>query len=79
MTATNGSDYRTRFIREYRELDERIGNLAAMIRRHKTGTLDFTPDSPIELFERQLHVMIDYRQILEARAENERIDLTSHR
>lgn len=31
MTATNGSDYRTRFIREYRELDERIGNLAAMI------------------------------------------------
>lgn len=46
-----------------------------MIRRHKAGTLDFTPDSPIELFERQLHVMIDYRQILEARAENEHIDL----
>lgn len=67
--------YKTRFIREYQELDERIGKLAEMISRHKAGTLDFTPDSPIELFERQLHVMIDYRQILEARAENEHIDL----
>lgn len=71
--------YKTRFIREYQELDERIGKLAAMIRRHKNGTLDFTPDSPIELLERQLHVMIDYRQILEDRAKNERIDLTAHR
>lgn len=75
MTATPGSDYRTRFIGEYHELDDRIGKLAEMIRRHKTGTLDFTPDSPIELLERQLHVMIDYRQILEDRAENEHINL----
>ena len=67
--------YKTRFIREYQELDERIGKLAAMIRRHKNGTLDFTPDSPIELLERQLHVMIDYRQILEDRAENEHINI----
>lgn len=67
--------YKTRFIREYQELDERIGKLAAMIRRHKNGTLDFTPDNPIELLERQLHVMIDYRQILEDRAENEHINI----
>lgn len=75
MTATPGSDYRTRFIREYHELDDRIGRLSEMIRRHKAGTLDFTPDNPIELLERQLHVMIDYRQILEDRAENEHISL----
>lgn len=69
------ADYKQRFIEEYRQLDGRIQKLHRMLDRHHAGTLGFTPDCPIELLSKQLLTMIDYRNILEERAQIEHIDL----
>ncbi|MDN6458064.1 MULTISPECIES: crAss001_48 related protein [Actinomycetes] len=69
------ADYKQRFIEEYRQLDERIQKLQRMLDRHHAGTLGFTPDCPIKLLSQQLLTMIDYRNILEERAEIEYINL----
>lgn len=71
------ADYKQRFIEEYRQLDERVQKLQHMLDRHHTGTLGFTPDCPIELLSKQLLTMIDYKNILEERAEIEHILLTA--
>jgi hypothetical protein len=67
------TDYKQRFIEEYDQLDERIQKLQRMLDRHRAGTLGFAPDCPIELLSKQLLTMIDYRNILEERAEIEHV------
>lgn len=69
------ADYKQRFIEEYRQLDERVQKLQRTLDRHHAGTLGFTPDCPIELLSKQLLTMIDYKNILEERAEIEHIEL----
>lgn len=61
--------YQQRFVTEYRELNERIGKLHAILENEKPH------DCPRSLLESQLDAMIAYAQILEKRAEIEGIPL----
>ena len=76
---TNGGigmeDYKQRFTEEYRQLCDRYGKLVNMLDRHANGTLGFTPDCPIELLSKQALAMLDYKAILEERANIEHIIL----
>lgn len=69
------SDYKKRFVKEFKQLQSRIGKLDRMIRKAKLGKLDFTPDCPLELLESQLHHMMQYMECLKNRAICEDIDL----
>ena len=68
-------DYKKRFIKEYNELFERSYKLGVMIDKYENNELDFVPDSSIELFKAQHHVMLSYLYILEQRAAIENIKL----
>ena len=59
--------YKERMIKEYDELCERIEKLDKMLFDWWTENLDFEPTCPPYLLERQLEVMREYRDILEAR------------
>jgi len=69
------TDYKQRFIEEYKQLNDRVQKLQRTLDLHHAGTLGFTPDCPIELLSKQLLTMIDYKNILEERAEIEHIEL----
>lgn len=69
------SDYKQRMIREYRELQERISNLAHMLEGYEEGTLDFMPACSFQLLESQLYAMGAYANILQERARIEQVDL----
>ena len=67
--------YQVRMANEYRELKERYQKLHRMIVKYEAGTLDFEPDSPIDLLKEQRNAMHVYMTILEIRAEIESVDL----
>lgn len=67
--------YKERFIKEYTELSERITKLDNIIIKYIEGTLDFTPDCPIDLLIRQSYSMGLYKRALEERASYEHINL----
>ena len=69
-------DYKVRFIKEFKELDERLLKLGAMLRKYDDGTLEFTPTCPIYMLREQYVIMDMYRKILNERAEIENIDLS---
>ncbi len=71
----NSSDYKDRFVAEYRQLKIRHEALETMIERHKAGTLDFTPTCPLWLLNQQKAHMRRYLQLLEQRAGMESIEL----
>ena len=68
-------DWKERFVQEYKELKERYNKLHRMIIKYEAGTLDFTLNCPLGLFEEQKRYMGEYLRILEIRAEIEGIDL----
>ncbi len=68
-------DYKQRTAAEYAELKERYGKLHRMIVKHDAGTLEFELNCPIGLLREQKEVMGRYLNILEIRAEIEKIDL----
>lgn len=61
--------YQQRYINEYKELKERINKLQAFLENGKPY------DYPNQLLESQLNIMIEYAQILEKRAEIEKVPL----
>ena len=69
-------DYKVRFIKEYKELSERVNKLGNMLAKYDNGTLEFTPTCPISLLKAQYFAMRAYLTILEERAEIEDVDLT---
>lgn len=69
------SNYKDRFITEYKELKSRLDKLHKMIIKYKAETLDFEPDCPIEVLEYQEYYMSEYLKVLEIRAEIEKINL----
>lgn len=73
MTSSN---YKERFIAEYRQLTIRIDKLDNMLHLWQIGQLDFLPTCPYELLAAQLHAMQTYRLLLMRRADIEDIDLT---
>ena len=67
--------YKMRMGIEYRQLEQRITKLEILLSKAKSDKLDFKLNCPIELLERQLSVMKDYRAILIERATIEEVDL----
>ncbi|MBY5033891.1 hypothetical protein K6V78_02185 [Streptococcus gallolyticus] len=67
--------HQERFVNEYRELKEKRDKLHAMNVKYEAGKLDFSPDCPLELLQRQEHVMNQYLAILEVRALVENVTL----
>ena len=68
-------DYQDRFVIEYLQLKARYNSLHRILVKYDAGTLEFEPDSPIELLKSQAKIMGEYLYILETRAEIEDIDL----
>lgn len=72
MTST---DYKDRFIAEYKQLCIRIEKLNSIIKQYHNKTLTFNLSCPSDLLERQVAIMKKLRNILEARADIEDINL----
>lgn len=75
-------DYKIRFIKEYRDLSERMKRLGRYINKitavEDYGANDEAPhDCPRELLEEQYRTMSKYKNILEVRATIEKVDLTA--
>ena len=71
----NSADYKDRFNAEFEQLQIRINKLSVMLHRWSIGDLNFTPICPRYLLEKQLQLMVEYRNILVARAYIEKISL----
>ena len=63
-------DYRDRLQGEYFELLKRHNALSNMLFKYNTGTLDFKPNTPIEILKVQLRIMQSYLSILDYRIKN---------
>ena len=66
-------DWKERFKQEYEELCERCEKLALMLSKYANNELDFVPNCPMWILNKQLEAMIEYKQILEARNYIEKI------
>ena len=67
--------YKERMITEYRELKDRYTKLHNMVVKYEAGTLDFTPNCPIDILKKQKSAMGNYLYCLEVRAEIEKVKL----
>lgn len=67
--------YKERFIKEFKELNERTEKLANMLTKYDNGTLEFTPTCPIDMLRTQYFAMCTYRSVLIERADIENINL----
>ena len=63
-------DYRDRLQGEYFELLTRRNALANILFKYNLGTLDFTPNTPIDILKAQLRIMESYLSILDYRIKN---------
>lgn len=68
-------DWKERVQTEYKQLKERYDKLHNMIVKYEAGTLEFTPNCPIDLLKEQAAAMGKYLYVLEVRAQIEDIDL----
>ena len=69
------ADYEDRFKAEYYQTKNRYDKLHIMIVKYEAGTIDFTPDCPINLLKDQAKYMGMYLYQLEVRAQIEGITL----
>lgn len=72
----NSSDFKDRVKAEYHQLVIRCKKLEDMCKKYAAGELDFKPNCPLELLQKQLDHMQGYKEILEIRADIEGIDLS---
>ena len=68
-------DYKKRMKEEYWQLKDRYTKLHNMCIKYEAGTLDFTPNCPLELLKEQKAAMGRYLGVLEVRAEIEGVKL----
>ena len=68
-------DWKERVQTEYKQLKERYDKLHNMIVKYEAGTLECTPNCPIDLLKEQAAAMGKYLYVLEVRAQIEDIDL----
>lgn len=68
-------DYKERFKAEYKQLCIRLDKLNSIIEQYHNKTLKFNLSCPIALLKRQAAIMTKLRNILEARADIEGINL----
>ena len=71
----NSHDYKDRFKAEYWQTKHRYDRLHNMVVKYEAGTLDFTPDCPLDLLKEQKAAMGKYLYTLEVRAQIEKINL----
>lgn len=71
----NSEDYKERFKAEYYQTKIRYDKLHKMITKLKAGTLDFEPDCSEEILTSQAVIMRNYLNVLEVRAEIEKVEL----
>lgn len=71
----NSDDYKDRFKAEYLQAKIRYDSLSKMLVKMDAGTLDFTPTCPKSTLLMQKRYMSEYINILEVRAEIEKISL----
>ena len=71
----NSADYKERFKGEYWQTKIRYDKLHAMVVKYEAGTLNFTPNCPLEILKEQKAAMGKYLYCMEVRAEIEGIDL----
>lgn len=69
------SDYKERFIAEYIQLRNRYKLLKNMVIKWDNNELDFTPTCPREIYNVQLTAMQMYLEVLEERAEMEKVKI----
>jgi hypothetical protein len=69
------SDYKERFKAEYTQLAYRYKKLDDMVYDWDCGRLKFEPTCPRGIFDYQLKAMKKYLDVMEIRAEIEKIDL----
>jgi hypothetical protein len=67
--------YIDRFIGEYGQTKLRYLHLDRLIKAYEDKTLEFEPDTPIEILKSQLEILKIYVKILENRARYEKIIL----
>ena len=75
QTEIKEPEWQTRFRIEYSELKERYNKLHKMLVKYDAGTLEFKPTCRIELLRKQKATMGEYLNILEIRAEIEKVTL----
>lgn len=68
-------DYKDRFKAEYYQTKIRYDKLHKMIVKYEARTLEFTPDTPIDIFKKQAAAMGSYLYNLEVRAQIEGVQL----
>lgn len=68
-------DYKERFKAEYWQVKHRYDRLHNMVVKYEAGTLDFTPNCPLDLLKEQKAAMGKYLYTLEVRAQIEKVDL----
>ena len=71
----NSKDYKERLKGEYLQLKIRMNGLSAMLKKYKSGELNFTPSCSYDLLNGQFEAMSMYALILEERARIENINL----
>ena len=67
------TDYKDRFVAEYRQLSIRCEKLKSMLEKWDKGELNFTPACPRSLYDLQVRAMEEYMTTLQARAAIENI------
>lgn len=70
----NSDDYKQRFIAEYMQAKIRYDKLDKMTVKYEAGTLDFTPNCPLEILKEQKKFLGNYIRILKIRAEIEKVE-----
>ena len=68
------SDYKERFKAEYNQAKNRYDGLSKMLNDWDNGTLSFIPTCPRAIYNLQLRAMKEYIDILEIRANIEKIE-----
>lgn len=71
----NSDDYKERFKAEYYQLVTRYRSLKSMLTKWDERTLNFEPTCPRNIYNTQIKAMVDYIEVLKARAIMEGIDL----
>ena len=69
------TEWKERMKDEYHQLKGRYDRLHKMCTKYEAGTLDFTPNCPLELLKAQKRAMGEYLHCLEVRAEIEEVEL----
>lgn len=75
ISLMQSADFKERFKAEYYQLKIRRSGLKNMLDKWKNGVLEFEPNCPFHLLQKQLLVMDEYLEVLEERAKIEGIDL----